>query len=98
MNDKYPWLRMVATYKKNVEATQTFAEIFGAALPAKVKMVRVVVEASVTLRINPVGAATTANGGLAQNASIDCWGDKVELDRYELFTSGTNNISFFVFT
>lgn len=98
MKNQYAWLRMVASYKAAVNASVTFAEIFGEALPDDVKMVKVVVEASTTLRINPVAAATAANGGIGQNAEEHCWGNKTELDRYEFYTGGANNISFFVYT
>lgn len=98
MKRTYPWLRMKATYKANVTGSATFEETIGEALPGNVQMVRVVVEASATLRINPVGAADANSGGLGQNSEIDCWGNKAELDRYEFFTSGTNDISFFVYT
>ena len=98
VNNQYAWLRMKLSVTTAVDTSASFADVFGVALPAAVKMVRIRVEASTTLRINPVGAAGASSGGMAQNQIEDCWGNKTELDRYRVYTGGANKISFFAYT
>jgi len=98
VNNQYAWLRMKLSVTATVNASASFATVFGEALPAAVKMVRIRVEASTTLRINPVGAASASSGGMGQNQIEDCWGNKTELDRYRIYTGGANAISIFAYT
>ena len=96
VNDKYPWLRAKATYKKTVNTSQTFA-LLGVTVPTNVKMIEVIVEASTILRFNPVGAATANSAGKGQNQTQECWGNAVELARWQFYTGGSNAIGFIVY-
>lgn len=98
MDNQYAWLRMKLSKTASVDTTASFADVFGEDLPDNVKMVRIRVEASTTLRINPVGASGATDGGMGQNMVEDCWGNKTELDRYRVSTGGANAISFFAYT
>ena len=88
---------LAATYKKSVDATQTFEEILGVALPATVRAITINNPAANVLYINPAGTALATHGGIV-GQSFTIWGDKAALDAYELLTGVATDIHFFVYT
>ncbi len=92
-------LRFVVGYRKAVNATQTFEEILGEALPTKVCLVLVHSLDDQVLTINPVGEADVDEAGIGNGDWFPCYGDKAALDLYELWTGQASKYyQFFVYT
>lgn len=92
-------LRYVIGYRKAVNASQTFAELFGVALPTKVCLVLIHSLDDQRLTINPVGEADINQPGIGNGDWFPCYGDKDTLDVYELWTGqAAKNYEFFVYT
>ena len=72
--------------------SKTLEETLGRALHADIGGVVIINRGATAVHVNPVGAATTSYGGLAQNESLTVFGDKARLDLLEAI-SATSSVN-----
>lgn len=82
-----------ADRKSQGASTGTLATLLATALQSDAVSVTIINRGATEIHVNPRGAATTSNAGLAQNESIVIDGNKDELDLVQLISaSGSVNV------